>query len=99
MIKLADEMRQLINQARADETPCIMAPASPVGEPNAGFQGTMMVLDGESLAYRERGQLSALRHLEENPKVAFCTGIRVEMQGGSFGALPLFIGMGQSSNG
>ena len=59
----------MINQARASETPCIMATASTDGVPNAGFRGTMMVLDDESLAYRERGQLPAVRQLEENPKV------------------------------
>ena len=69
MIKLTDEMRRSINQARADETPCIMATATPDGVPNAGFRGTMIVLDEESLAYRERGQPSAVRQLEENPKV------------------------------
>lgn len=69
MIKLTDEMRRLINQARANETPCIMATASQDGVPNAGFRGTMMVLDEESLAYRERGQPSAVNQLEENPRV------------------------------
>ena len=69
MIKLTEEMRRLINQARANETPCVMATSSPDGVPNAGFRGTMMVLDEESLAYRERGPLSAVRQLEENPRV------------------------------
>ena len=69
MIKLTDEMRRLINQARANETPCMMATSSPDGVPNAGFRGTMMVLDEESLAYRERGPVSAMRQLEENPRV------------------------------
>ncbi len=69
MIKLTDEMRRLINQARANETPCMMATSSPDGVPNAGFRGTMMVLDEESLAYRERGPHSEVRKLEENPKV------------------------------
>ena len=69
MIKLTDEMRRWINQARANETPCIMATASPDGVPNAGFKGTMVVLDEAALAYRERGEPSAVRQLEENPKV------------------------------
>ncbi len=69
MIKLTDEMRRLINQARANETPCMMATSSPEGVPNAGFRGTMMVLDEESLAYRERGPLSEVQKLEENPRV------------------------------
>ena len=69
MIQLTEEMRQLINNARANGTPCILATSSPDGVPNAGFRGSMMVFDDGSLAYRERGQLSALEHLEENPKV------------------------------
>ena len=69
MIKLTEDMRRLINQAPANETPCVMATSSPDGVPNAGFRGTMMVLDEESLAYRERGPLSAVRQLEENPRV------------------------------
>ena len=68
MIALTDEMRRLINQARASETPCIMATASADGVPNAGFKGTMIAFDNTSLAYRERGQ-SAAGQLEENPKV------------------------------
>ena len=68
MIKLTDEMRRLINQARANETPCIVATASPDGVPNAGYRGTIIVFDNDSLAYRERGQWAA-RQLEENSKV------------------------------
>jgi hypothetical protein len=66
MIELTKDMRQLINRARADDTPCIMATSSFEGVPNAGFRGTMIVLDKESMAYRERG---AVLQLEENPKV------------------------------
>jgi hypothetical protein len=69
MIELTGEMRQFINQARANQTPCIMATASTDGVPNAGFRGTVMALDAESLAYRERGEPAAVRQLEENPKV------------------------------
>ena len=68
-IQLTEEMRRLINNARANGTPCILATASPDGAPNAGFRGSMTVLDDESLAYRERGRLSSLEHLESNPKV------------------------------
>ena len=69
MIQLTDEMCHLINNARANGNPCIMATASPEGLPNAGYRGSLMVFDDESLAYRERGQLSARRQLEQNPKV------------------------------
>ena len=69
MIQLTEEMRRLINNARANGTPCILATASNSGVPNAGFRGSMMVFDEGSLAYRERGQRSSLEHLEQNPKV------------------------------
>ena len=69
MIQLTEEMKELIDNALANGTPCILATASLDGVPNAGFRGTMMVLDEESLAYRERGPLSAVRQLEENPRV------------------------------
>lgn len=68
-IKLTEEMHRLINNARADGTPCILATASLDGVPNAGFRGSMMVFDDESFSYRERAQLSSLEHLESNPKV------------------------------
>ncbi len=69
MIQLTEEMRQSINNARANGTPCILATASPDGVPNAGFRGSIMVFDDRSMAYRERTQLSSLQHLEKNPKV------------------------------
>ena len=69
MIQLTEEMRHLINNARARGNPCIVATASVDGLPNAGFIGTMMVFDDTSLAYRDRTGLSPLAHLEANPKV------------------------------
>ena len=67
MIQLTEEMRSLINNARSNGTPCILASASPDGIPNAGYRGTVMVFDDASLAYRERG--TPVEHLEENPRV------------------------------
>ncbi|MCH8224752.1 MAG: pyridoxamine 5'-phosphate oxidase family protein [Chloroflexi bacterium] len=67
MIQLTEEMRSLINNARSNGTPCILATASLDGIPNAGYRGTVMVFDDASLAYRERG--TPVEHLEENPRV------------------------------
>ena len=67
MIQLTTEMENSINNARANGTPCILASASKDGLPNAGYRGTMMVLDQGSLAYRERSP--SQDNLEENPKV------------------------------
>ena len=66
MIQLTEEMRSIINKARDNGIPCILASASVDGLPNAGYRGTMMVFDDASLAYRERS--SPVEHLEENPK-------------------------------
>ena len=69
MIHLTEEMRHLINGARASGNPCIVATASPDGTPNAGFIGTVMAYDDGSLAYRDRSGREPLDHIEANPKV------------------------------
>ena len=68
MIHLTEEMSGLVNRARENGTPCILASASADGVPNAGYRGTMMVFDEGSLAYRERSDLSPIEHIEKNPK-------------------------------
>ena len=68
MIHLTEEMSNLVNRARENGTPCILASASADGVPNAGYRGTMMVFDEGSLAYRERSDLSPIEHIEKNPK-------------------------------
>ena len=69
MIHLTEEMRRLVNGARATGNPCIVATAAPDGTPNAGFIGTMMAYDDGSLAYRDRSGREPLDHVEENPRV------------------------------
>ena len=69
MIQLTEEMRRLVNGARAGGNPCIVASASADGTPNSGFIGTMMAYDDGSLAYRDRSGREPLDHVEENPKV------------------------------
>ena len=68
MIRLTQEMRDLIDSALANKMPCILATASKDGVPNVGFRGSLMVFDDESLAYWERGQQTSLRNLLENPR-------------------------------
>ena len=69
MIKLVDQMRELIDPALANGCPCILATASPDGEPDIGFKGSMMVFDDESLAYWERTRRQHLKNITANPKV------------------------------
>ena len=69
MIKLIDQMRELIDPALANGCPCILATASPDGEPDIGLKGSMMVFDDESLAYWERTRRQHLKNITANPKV------------------------------
>lgn len=69
MIKLTDEMHELIDNALANRMPCILATASKSGQPTMSYRGSMMVFDDESLAYWDRSKRLSLQQLEENPQV------------------------------
>jgi general stress protein 26 len=69
MIKMTDEMRDLIDNALASGTPCILATATKSGQPNMSYRGSMMVFDDESLAYWDRTKRQSLHDVEENPQV------------------------------
>ena len=69
MIKLTEEMRTLVNNARESGNPCIVASASTEGTPNCGYIGTVLALDDSSFVYRDRTGRTPLDHIEENPKV------------------------------
>lgn len=69
MIKLTDQMRELVNNALANGVPCVLATASAKGEPDIGYKGSTLVFDDESLAYWERTRRQHLKNLSENPSV------------------------------
>ena len=69
MIQLTDEMKRLVNNAREDGFPCIVATAAGDGTPNAGYIGTVLAVDDSTFVYRDRTRRQPLEHLEENPKV------------------------------
>ena len=69
MIKIIDQMRELVDPALANGCPCILATVSADGEPDIGYKGSMMVFDDESLAYWERTKRQHLKNVTENPKV------------------------------
>ena len=69
MIRLTEDMTRLINRARDDGYPCIVATASADGTPNAGYIGTVLAMNGDTLVYRDRTMREPLEHIEENPKV------------------------------
>ena len=69
LIKLTEEMVELINNARESGNPCIIATASTDGTPNCGYIGTVLKIDDSSFIYRDRSGRSPLEHVEENAKV------------------------------
>ena len=68
MISIDGEMRDLINGAFGDRMPCFVGTASADGEPQISIKGSVMVYDGETLAYWERAKRSALENVGANPK-------------------------------
>lgn len=69
MISIVDPMKELVDNALANGCPCILATVSADGEPDIGYKGSMMVFDGDSLAYWERTKRVHLKNVKENPKV------------------------------
>jgi general stress protein 26 len=69
MFAIIDQMRELVDNALANGSPCILASVSADGEPDSGYKGSMMVFDGESLAYWERTKRQHMKNVKENPNV------------------------------
>ena len=69
MIQLTEEMSRLINRARDDGYPCIVATASDDRTPNCGYIGTVLTVGDDTLIYRDRTGRNPLEHIEENPKI------------------------------
>ena len=69
MIQLTPEMRDRVDNAFTNRTPCILATASAAGQPSLGYKGSMMVFDDEHLAYWERTRRGLLGDVQENSKV------------------------------
>jgi general stress protein 26 len=69
MISISDQMKELIDNALANGSPCILATVSADGEPDIGYKGSMMVFDNESLAYWERTKRVHMKNVKENPRV------------------------------
>jgi uncharacterized protein len=75
MINLTDDMRNLVDKALANGSPCILASVSAEGEPDIGFKGSMMIFDDESLAYWERTRRQHFENIQANPKVVVLFGM------------------------
>lgn len=69
-IALTDEMRDKLDHALENGTPCLLAVVGPDGYPSMSYRGSMMVFDAEHLAYWDRALRGALASTKENPKVS-----------------------------
>jgi predicted pyridoxine 5'-phosphate oxidase superfamily flavin-nucleotide-binding protein len=69
MIKMTDDMRELVNKALADNMACLVSTIGEDGYPNVGPKGSVLVYDDETLAYWERSHRSALAGVRKNPKM------------------------------
>jgi general stress protein 26 len=69
LIKLSEEMTNAVNNALADNVPCILATASPDGKPGVGYRGSVFAYDEQSLAYWERTFRRGSENVETNPHV------------------------------
>ncbi len=65
---LSDKVKAVINAAWADDHPVILATMGPDG-PVMGPKGSMMVYDGDHLAYWERTRGAILEALRREPRV------------------------------
>lgn len=91
MIQLTDEMREAIDNNRAQGAPVMFATAGKGGMPDVVFKGSAMVWDDEHLAYWERARGQTLRNLEENPQVcAFYRNAQTRIGWKFFGVAQLY---------
>ena len=70
MIKLTETIRDVLNTALADGTPCLVGTSTKDGHPQISPKGSVIVLNDDTLAYWERSNRSSLNRLHENPHVA-----------------------------
>jgi hypothetical protein len=68
-INMTDQMRELLDAALADGTPCLLGTATKGGDPQISPKGSVAVFDEKTLSYWERSKRSAMAHLGENPRV------------------------------
>jgi hypothetical protein len=68
-IQITQTIRDLLNSALADGTPCLLGTASKDGHPNISPKGSIVVFNDEALCYWERSGRGAARRTAENAHV------------------------------
>lgn len=69
MIKITPVMKDLLDKALADGTPCLIGTASKDGHPQISPKGSVAVFDDSTLCYWERSHRTSQARLAENPNV------------------------------
>lgn len=69
MIKITPVMRELLDKALADGTPCLIGTASKDGHPQISPKGSVAVYDDQTLCYWERSYRTSPKRIAENPFV------------------------------
>lgn len=69
MPKISNDVKAMIDNALADEAPCLVGTVSAEGRPEISPKGSVLVLDEQTLAYWERSKRSALKNVRANPNV------------------------------
>lgn len=69
MARIPDNIRDIINGALADGTPCLLGTVSADGQPEISPKGSMLVHGDDQLAYWERSKRGAMRNVQANGRV------------------------------
>ncbi len=69
MIKLTEEMRELVSNSRFSGNPCVIATSDTNGTPNCAYIGTMLATDDKTFIYRDRSGHITSENVEENLKM------------------------------
>jgi len=69
LIKLTEEMRDLVSNSRFSGNPCVIATSDTSGTPNCAYIGTMLATDDHTFIYRDRSGHMPSGNIEENLKV------------------------------
>ena len=69
MIKITSVMKDLLDKALADGTPCLIGTASKDGHPQISPKGSVAVFNDDTLCYWERSHRSSQKRLGENQNV------------------------------
>jgi len=69
MVKLTPQIGEILDNALADGTACLVGTASKDGHPQISPKGSVAMYDDHTLCYWERSNRSSIARLRENPHV------------------------------